>query len=193
MKVLLVIVATVLLGANAQVQLRKCMGPDGKVTYSDVLCGSSSTTGSISNPHGNTLDTSGFRKEAQKMQASQDEADANERLAAARQKNTPQECKFAYFSLGDEKGKKLAANAKEECLRNNEAKKVGEATSLEHYNFWKDHRNQKSADRQAAVTRANADANAQATRSAIDRATTTIENRRYRCKPSYSGRELDCN
>ena len=192
MKFILVVVATFLIGANAQAQLRKCTGPDGKVTYSDVLCSNTSSTSSIRNPDGNTLDTSGFRKQVQKMQTVQDEADANERLSAARQKNTPQECKFAYFSLGDEKGKKLAANAKEECLRNNEAKKVGEATSLEHYNFWNDHRNQKSADRQAAVTRANADANAQATRNAIDRATTTIENRRYTCKPSYSGKELDC-
>ena len=118
------------------------------------------------------------------MQAAEGQADANDRLAAAR-KYTPQECKFAFFSLGDEKGKKLATNAKEECLRNNEAKKVGEAASLEHYNFWKDHRSQKSTDRQAAVTRANADMNAHATREAI-------QNRRYTCKPSYSGSDLNC-
>lgn len=42
MKVILVFVAALLLGANAHAQLRKCVAPDGKVTYSDVLCDTSS-------------------------------------------------------------------------------------------------------------------------------------------------------
>lgn len=44
MNVLLVIVTTVLLCANAHAQVRKCTGPTGQVTYSDVSCVNTSKT-----------------------------------------------------------------------------------------------------------------------------------------------------
>lgn len=191
MKILLVIAATLLLlCANAQAQLRKCTGPDGKVTYSDVVCASNAATGSIKNAGGNSLDASGFRQEVQKNLAEK-EASENRAEAVARQ-GPPQECKFAYFALGDEKGKRLAANAKAECLRNNEARLRGEPTSLEHYTFWNDHRITKSINRQGAITRANSDANAWATRNAIDNAATDIKNKSYTCTPNRFGNQLDC-
>lgn len=174
----------------AQAQLRKCTGPDGRVTYSDVLCSTNSSSGSIKSPDGNSLDHSGFREQSQKSQTARDAMDSGDRMSVARQ-STPQECKFSYFSVGDEKGKTLATNAKDECLRNIEAKRAGRAVSLEDYNFWKDHYSQKSANRQAATSRANSDANARETQQAIGR----IEdgNRKFTCKPNLLGSAFDCN
>jgi len=190
MKFIFVLVAILMLCANAQAQLRKCTGADGRVTYSDVLCSTSSTAGTIKSPDGNSLDHSGFREQSQKSQATKEGIDTRDRMAAARQ-STPQECKFSYFTTGDEKGKTLAANAKEECLRNIEAKKAGKSVSLEDYNFWKDHYSQKSANRQAAISRASSDANARATQQAIGNSGS--ENRKFTCKPNLLGSALDCN
>jgi len=189
MKLILVIVATFLLCVNAQAQLRKCTAPDGKVTYSDTVCSSYAVTGSIKNAGGNSMDASGYRQQVQKNQAEQ-EATESRQATAARQ-SPPQECKFAYFSLGDEKGKRLAANAKAECLQNNEAKLNGQPTSLEHYTFWNDYHSRKSNNRQAAITRANSDANAWTTRNAINNAATDIKNKSYTCTPGL-GKSLDC-
>ena len=55
MKSVLFTVVIVLVVMHAHAQLRKCTAPDGKVTYSDVVCDSGSATGSIKNPNGNTL------------------------------------------------------------------------------------------------------------------------------------------
>lgn len=189
MKLVLVVATTLLLCTNAQAQLRKCTAPDGKVTYSDTVCSSYAVTGSIKNAGGNSMDASGSRQQVQKNLA-ETEASATRAAAVARQ-GPPQECKFSYFSVGDEKGKRLADNAKAECLRNNEARLNGESTSLEHYTFWNDHRTAKSINRQGAITRANSDVNAWATRNAINNAATDIENRSYTCTPGL-GKSFDC-
>ena len=133
------------LGTNVHAQLRKCTAPDGKVTYSDFLCNTSSTEGTIKNPNGNSLDASGSRQQAQRSQVNEEPA-INPKSSS---QSAPTECKFSYYAVGDEKGKVLAANAKQECLRNNEAKKEGRETSLEHYNFWKDHQQMMSTKRSA--------------------------------------------
>jgi hypothetical protein len=51
-------------------------------------------------------------------------------------------CKFEYYAFGDEKGKSLAANAKEECLENEKLKQEGRGAEIsrEAYNFWLDNR-----------------------------------------------------
>ena len=188
MKFILVIVATLLLCTNAQAQLRKCTAPDGKVTYSDTVCSINAVTGSIKNADGNSMDSSGYRQQVEKSQAEK-EASVSRAKTVARL-GPPQECKFSYFSVGDEKGKRLADNAKAECLRNNEARLNGESTSLEHYTFWNDHRTAKSINRQGAITRANSDVNAWATRNAINNAATDIENRSYTCTPGL-GKSFD--
>ena len=138
MKSLLVIFFALLLCANVNAQLRKCTGADGKITYSDVACSINSTTGTIKNPNGNTLDTSGLRQQYQ----------SQEKTAI----QSPAECKFSFYSLGDEKGARLAANAKRECLSNNEAKKTGQEISLEHYNYWRDHHQIMATKRSSAKT-----------------------------------------
>ena len=168
-----VLLVLLLLAGQAHAQLRKCTGPDGKVTYSDVLCAGGSSATSIKTPNSNSLDMSGMRRQIENAQA-------KERQDAAQQAITKQDCKFEYYSVGDAKGQQLAANAKAECLRNNEAKVTGGPTSLEHYNFWKDHRAVKTTQRTAAIAESNAAARA-------------TKNRSMTCKPNVAGTALDCN
>lgn len=97
---------------------------------------------------------------------------------------TPPECKFRYFTYADDKGKVLASNAKQECIRNKELKASGQARAVtyEAYKLWKDNFEIESARRNQALNRANA-ANA-----------ANAANRpklRMTCKPDYLGR-LQC-
>ncbi len=71
----LLIVAFAFLSLGAQAQLRKCVGTDGKVTYSDVLCSKTSVEGVVQN-RVSTLDSSGLRKEADRL--SETEIDRHE-------------------------------------------------------------------------------------------------------------------
>lgn len=128
MKHLLLAVFVLIFCTPALAQMKKCTGSDGKITFSDVACKGGSSSETIRYPEGNSLDTSGLRQQAKQL------ADSD------LERSPPVECKFDYFGPGAEKGKVLAANAKQECLRNIQAKKEGRETSLEHYNFWKDHR-----------------------------------------------------
>lgn len=61
MKRLLFVVVLLVASVNAHAQVKKCTAPDGKVTYSDILCNSSSTTMSIKNPDGNTVGNGGYQ------------------------------------------------------------------------------------------------------------------------------------
>jgi hypothetical protein len=51
---------------SAQAQLRKCVGADGKVTYSDVFCTKNSVEGVVQN-RVSVLDSSGLRQEADRL------------------------------------------------------------------------------------------------------------------------------
>ena len=202
MKSVFVFLGILILCANLHAQARKCVGADGKVAYSDVLCDSRSSSQSEVNTNANTIDHSGLRREAQKLRAEKDGAASSERLDILRQIN-PLECRFSFMVVGDSKGKKLAANAKEECLRNIEAKRSGQSGSQDAYSLWKDHFAQTSANRQAAAAqanadanaasaRANADANATATRNSIDRVGNAVRDKNYTCKPSPLSNALEC-
>lgn len=166
--------------SSAQAQLRKCTAPDGRVTYSDIVCNSASTTGGIKNADGNTLDASGSRQLVEGAR-SEKQSKAAKDIAS----NSLQNCKFSYHAINDEKGKQLAQSAKEECLRNNEAKLNGGATSLEHYGFWKDHYNQKSNERQALAARL--DANSRAVQQ------NSSSRKGFTCRPNMLGDALNCD
>jgi hypothetical protein len=141
MRVSIIIVAALLLSFGSQAQVRKCTGPDGKVTYSDVLCTNPSARESSVDTSANTLDHSGLRKEAQRMRETE-ELDA---LAT----NTPRECRFKFHAYGDPKGKVLSEKAKNECIRNIVAAKQGKPTSMDAYALWKDHFDQTATSRRA--------------------------------------------
>lgn len=67
MKLVFIVFTIFALIGTAQAQLRKCTGPDGKVTYSDVLCAGNSTSTSVK-PRDNTLDSSGQRESSLRLE-----------------------------------------------------------------------------------------------------------------------------
>ncbi len=113
-------------------ELRKCVGSDGKVTYSDVLCVSGTKSESGVRINENSIDASGDRALVKQHKG-------KEAVESAMRDGTGK-CKFSYYSLGDDTGKQLAANAKKECLENIAATATGQATSDQAYQRYKDHK-----------------------------------------------------
>jgi hypothetical protein len=183
-KILAIALLCVVFSGVSQGQVRKCVGPNGKVTYSDFLCAGGTASETNVRTDANTIDSSAYRQKAQKMK-SEEEVGKAMQLGASK-------CKFTYLAIGDAKGKELALAAKQECLDNIKAKATGQPTTLDAYNFWKDHSSQKSAERQSAITRAGAAANANATQQAIERAGSANRGS-FTCKPNLLGNALDCN
>lgn len=116
--------------ASTFAQVRKCIGPDGKVTYSDYVCKSTAMKESSVKLNENTIDGAVMRDEVSKGKD-------QEAVASAAQSGL---CKFTYYTLGDETGASLAAEAKKECLDNIVKKRNGKQTSDDAYNRWKDHK-----------------------------------------------------
>lgn len=118
-----------LLCAAAQAQPRKCTGPDGKVTYSDVACPDRTVAERSVETSGNTLDGSGLREQAQKDKAAavQSEIREQERAAQAaqqRQLSQTQAAEAAKLAATDE-----SANAN--CVRDVERQQVDEILKAE--------------------------------------------------------------
>lgn len=171
-------------------QLRKCVGPDGKVTYSDVLCANNSATRDLK-LHDNTVDTSGLREEGRRIQQ-------NEQYTSLMQ-NPPQECRFKSYKNNDQKGKALAEQAQAECVKGLMSG-GGSAAATPAYDKWKDHYEQTTSSRQAAINRAGAAdnaaaiarSNATAIQNAVNAANRNAENRTTTCKPNLMGTALEC-
>jgi hypothetical protein len=68
----------------------------------------------------------------------------------------PPECRFQFFTNGDEKGKALAANAKQECLSNFDRKRAGTAPTLDAYTMWRSHFESERSHRNQALNRSQA-------------------------------------
>ena len=154
--------------ANAQV--RKCVGPSGKITYSDSLCESGNSTTVVRNLEANNLDNSGSRQQV--------EAAAVERNREEIIRNPPIECRFKSHSR-DEKGRALANRAQEECIQNLLAKQKGGSKNNGNYELWKDNYDQISARREAAANRAVSSMNAQE----IARSNSALNNRAMIVQP----------
>lgn len=127
-------------------QLRKCVGSDGKITYSDVLCATGTKSESGVHISENTLDASGDRAAA-----------TNYKEKAAVENAVLQDggqCKFSYYTLSDENGKRLAEAAKRECLENIAARALGKPTSNEAYRRYTDNKivNKRTVCSGSAVT-----------------------------------------
>lgn len=145
MNFLTLVLTALLFLAPAHGQVRKCTMPDGKVTYSDVLCSNSTVREAAVNTKENSLDTSAIRQHSAKIKAEGEIADGMQ--------NAPIECKFKSFNNNDDKGKVLADKAQLECVKNIQAKKSGQPTSTDDYAMWKDHFEQESQKRQAMLQR----------------------------------------
>lgn len=137
----------ILLSGSAQAQVRKCTGPDGRVTYSDFICTGSTVKETSVNTNANHIDYSAARQDVEQRKAASD-------LENPRQ-SPPPECTFKAFKNNDEKGQVLADKAQLECLRNIEAKKRGQPISKEDYQAWLDHHSLESGKRQALLGRLN--------------------------------------
>lgn len=90
MKLVSAIAVSLLLCANAEAQLRKCIAPDGKVTYSDVVCAGNTASERKVNPRGNTLDSSGFREQVQREQDAAAQANLRDADRASQETNSRQ-------------------------------------------------------------------------------------------------------
>lgn len=98
-------------------QVNKCKGPSGKVIYSDVACAAPEEMQRVK-INQNTIDASGDRRSAQGMRENAERE--------AMMIDTPDECRFEGAS-----GKRLelARLAKEECISNIIAERMGQKSS----------------------------------------------------------------
>lgn len=138
-----ILLAALLLAATCgvQAQVKKCVGPDGKVTYSDALCSKETTSQSGVRTDANAIDSSGLRQEARNNRAEQIRSDAKA--------SGTKQCNFSYYAMGDSKGKEMAEAATKECYANIVAKETGGPTSMDAYNMWKDHHQMVASKRNA--------------------------------------------
>lgn len=132
----LIALCLLLISSTCVAQVYKC-AVSGKTIYSDIPC-------SISPERMNMAPSSGGFISAKKIAASDGPMDLSE---------APIECKFKSYSYGDKKGKVLADNAKEECMRNTSLKKEGrgQEVSMEAYGLWKDHHQMESNRRRSSI------------------------------------------
>ena len=122
----LLLLATLVGTAHAQV--RKCILPDGKVTYSDVLCNKDVAKQADVNLKANTLDTSPVRAEARKF--------AMDRLVALARQREPNRCKFTVEPSIQGDGQQLAEAATYECFANIVAEQTGHPLRNEAFERW---------------------------------------------------------
>jgi hypothetical protein len=135
MKALILFVITALFFVAASAQMRKCVGADGKVTYSDVVCASTADK--------DTLMLRAPTPEERGQQRQTDAAKANSAQTAAIRAqimNTEYpECKFEYYASGGARAKAIVDNAKRECKENKVAETLGGPQSNAAYLRWRDY------------------------------------------------------
>jgi hypothetical protein len=78
--------ALVLVACVSHAQVRKCVGADGKISYSDVICAGGASEKGV-RTDANTIDTSGFRKQAEQDKASATEQTKLDSTKPAQQSN----------------------------------------------------------------------------------------------------------
>lgn len=168
-----------LLSSNASAQINKCKSPSGATVYSDKPCETGSPGKQVHITE-NVMSSEGDRR----LIVEQREAAMRQHAAnreAYLMNVTPAECTFKAYKLGDERGKALAQQAKQECIRNIIARERGEpATSTHYQQMWQSNRSHQAAVRGAVIS----DMNAQIRDS--------TKSRNMRCTPSPYGRVLDC-
>lgn len=113
--ILLVAMLSICTGALGQT--RKCVGPDGKVTYSDVLCAGQSPQGKEIDTSANTIDHSGMRGEVakQKAQAANEVRQQKADEAAAKKQANANPCDAMKFERPMPTEREAAAH--QACMR----------------------------------------------------------------------------
>ncbi len=135
MKPLLLITASLaaLLCAPSQAQTIKCTAPDGKVTYSNVVCPVSTQSVKPVDTTGNTVDGSGLREQAQKDKADAAQAQATERERAAFEAGSRQQAQAQAAAAAKQDAQKAQGDeaAYSNCTRDVERQSVTEDVRAE--------------------------------------------------------------
>ncbi len=131
------------LAGTAHAQVRKCILPDGQVTYSDVLCNKGVAKQADVNLVANTTDKSPERAQARKF--------AMERLIALARQREPNRCKFSVEHSIQGDGKQLAEAATHECFSNIVAEQTGHPVRNEAFERWFENQQLAQGNRSASV------------------------------------------
>lgn len=116
------------LAGTAHAQVRKCILPDGKVTYSDVLCSKDVAMQADVNLVANSADKSPARAEARRF--------AVERLITLARNREPNRCKFSIEPSIRGDGRQLAEDATHECFANIVAEQTGHPIRNDAFERW---------------------------------------------------------
>lgn len=122
----LLLLATLTGAAHAQV--RKCLLPNGGVTYSDVLCAKDVAKEADVNLIAHSADKSPARAEARKF--------ATDRLVAQARQREPERCKFSVDPSIQGDGRQLAEAATHECFSNLLAARTGHPILNDAFERW---------------------------------------------------------
>lgn len=176
---------------SASAQVRKCVGANGKVTYSDFICEANTTKEQEVKTNANTIDGSAMRASAK--------SDKERSVADAAVSRGAKQCDFKRSSVGNEQGNALADAAKEECLANLAAAALGKPTKLDAKTAWVEYSTARRARMQAAMNSSIAAHNAYAaamasqnTTNAINAASDRANNKVYTCTPSGYNNTATC-
>ncbi len=128
---------------TAHAQVRKCILPDGKLTYSDVLCAKDVVKQADVNLIPNSVDKSPERAEARTF--------AMEKLITQARQREPNRCKFSVEPSIQGDGKQLAEAATHECFSNIVAAQTGHPTHNEALESWFENQQLAEGRRSASV------------------------------------------
>ncbi|MES2582471.1 MAG: hypothetical protein V4627_07120 [Pseudomonadota bacterium] len=131
------------LACTTHAQVRKCLLPDGNVTYSDVLCTNDAAKQADVNLIAHTVDKSPARADARKF--------ARERLITQARQREPDRCKFSVEPSIQGDGQQLAEAATHECFSNILAAQTGNPTHNEAFERWFDNQQLAEGKRSASV------------------------------------------
>ena len=129
-----ILISLILAASQAHAGVYKCTNAQGKIEYSDKPCSDgvrmrvdvppdinvvpkAATPPAERQPTGVTLEPPSAPSTARSTREPSDWS-------------APANCQFSYYTFGDEKGKVLANNAKNECLRNNTLKAQGRGAEI---------------------------------------------------------------
>jgi hypothetical protein len=128
---------------TAHAQVRKCLLPDGNVTYSDVLCTKNVAKQVDVNLIANSVDKSPARAEARKF--------AHDKLVAQARQREPNRCTFSIEPSIQGDGKQLAEAATQECFSNILAPQTGNPQLNDAFERWFENQQLAEGKRSASV------------------------------------------
>jgi hypothetical protein len=132
------LIVVILLTGSADAQMRKCVGADGKVTYSDVLCANTADRDTLILRAPTTEERS--QRQVEATNASSTRATAQTATIRAQIMSTEYpECQFEYYASGGARAQAVVENARRECKENKVAEAIGGQQRNAAYLRWRDY------------------------------------------------------